>query len=119
VLALIVLATTFAVDAQTSGLPTLSEVAKAHSDFVNEPCERGIDICADMVGWWSPTGAEDIKNLQCHLTGQFRATCTFDVGSERCKGRFTRRADVTEALWGLRRDRRAGFTLMMRCRPQS
>lgn len=119
-LALIVLAAAFsAVGARTGGLPTRSDVAKAHTDFVNEPCLRGIDICADMVGWWSPTGAEDIKDLRCRRTGPSRATCTFDVGNERCKGRFARRENATETWWDLRRDRKAGFSLMMRCRPLS
>lgn len=121
-LALIVLATAFsAVGSQADELPTLSDVAKAYTDFSNEPCLVTIDICAEVGDWWSPADAdaEDIKDLRCRRTGRSKATCTFEVGNERCKGRFARRENVTEALWGLRRDRKAGFSLMMRCRPLS
>ena len=120
-LALIVFATVFgSVGYQAGALPSLADVAKGHTDFVNEPCERGIDICADLVAWWSPiTGAENIKELRCRRTGRSRATCIFHVGNDRCKGHFARRENVTEALWDLRRDRKAGFSLMMRCRPLS
>ena len=122
VFALLVLVTALGAGApQASGLPTSSDVAKAYTDFSNEPCLVTIDICAEVGDWWSPADADadNVKDLRCRPTGRSRATCTFDVDKERCTGRFARRENGKEALWDLRRDRKAGFSLMMRCRPLS
>jgi len=119
--ALLVLATALVAGTpQAGGLPALSDVARAHTDLANEFCRVTIDLCAE-VDWWSPpaTAAGDIKHLRCRPTGRSTATCTFDVANEKCTGRFARSDNGKDASWDLRRDRKAGFSLMMRCRPLS
>ena len=78
-----------------------------------------------VVTHFSPMSGDDDGPENYHLVSySLDATdggtrVTFDVDNERCTGRFARRENGKEASWDLRRDRKAGFSLMMRCRPLS